>query len=156
MESRIGEAEGRAQLQYLDRVLDAAGPEARQSVLVEALLLFGHRFGYTLKYCADVTGHAEPFDQLLQEFGNLLANWIEGQRLTTRADEDERRAAAAVAVAEQDSAFAGLAAKAILALPGDSPQRDADLARRLLKKYEAAQTQTPGGEDAEHLNDAKL
>ena len=146
MKSRIGEAEGRAHMQYVERALDAAGPEMRRSVLVEALLLFGHRFGYTLKYCADVTGHAEPFDQLLQEFGILLTNWIEGQRLTTRADEDERRAAAAVAAAEQNPALGGLAARAILALPRDSPQRDVDLARRLLEKHEVAQTQTPSGE----------
>src|SRR4051794_11591903 len=95
----IAEAEATAQLPYIQRALEAVTPDERQAALVDALLTYGHRFGHSLHYLADLAREGEGgdnrFQQLADAFEALLEDWLGGTSLTERADEDERRAAAA-------------------------------------------------------------
>lgn len=146
----ISEAEASAQLPYIERALGAATPDERRSALVDALLAFGHRFGYALQYLAESSkeadGQDDRFEQLAEEFQGLLESWLGREQLTDRADENERRAAAAVAVAKESPALGGLAAQIVLALPEGNPQRDVGLVRQLLEAYQTAEGETPSAE----------
>ena len=135
----VNDAEAEAQLEYIRRALDAASADERETALTEALLRFGDRFGIVLNALLEVAAEAQqspdPYRALADDFTDLLARWVSGDRLTSRADEDERRVDVSVAIATQSPALGRLAAQAILALPDDHPRRDIARARRLLVTY---------------------
>ena len=147
-EKPVSEDEVEVQLAYIQRALDAE-PEERRAVLVDALLAYGHRVGYAIHWLAakavEEGSQDTRWEQLATEFNDLLTRWLDGEQLTARADENQRRAAAAVAMAEQQPGLGSLAASIVLGLPRGDPQRDVALARRLLEAYQAAQ----GGDGAE-------
>jgi hypothetical protein len=139
----LNAAEAEAQLDYVKKALEAASGEVRQTALTEALLRFGQRFGIALNMLPELAAQSkvatEPYDALVEDFTALFERWLAGERLTSRADEAERRVAAAVGMATENPALGRLAAQAILALPDDHPQRDVTQARRLLVGYLGAE-----------------
>ena len=145
MQTPISAEEMQSQLAYVDRAFVAATPEEAEGPVIEALLAYGHRFGHTLKYLAD-DSQDHRLQRLFEVYTDLLGRWIGGEQLTDRADENQRRAAAAVAIAEQQPGLGALAAKAVLALPEGDPHRDVALARRLLEAYEVGEGDVPSAE----------
>ena len=142
-----------AQLAHVGRALAAATPDERRSAIVGAVLTYGHRFLVGLHYYEALTEweteeQQHRFQQVRDEFKNLVVRWIEGQQLTDDADEDERRAEAAVALAKENPACGTAAADAVLALPNGNPKRDVRLARRLLEACLAAAGGTPSAATA--------
>ena len=140
METPISEAEAANQFPYISRALDAATEDERRLALVDAMLTYGHRFGYILSYLSTQAASKEnPFQELSEQFSDLFLSWLGGETVTDRVDESERRAAAAVAVATQRPALGALAARAVLA----SREPDVELARQLLESYETTVSDTP-------------
>jgi CHAT domain-containing protein len=135
----IGLTEATEHLQYIERAVGMGEPDTRRSILASAVLRFGIRFGWSLRFLIDqaTDGRREQFELLSDEVFEVLYDWIGGARLSDRADEDERRARAALDLLDGSDAIAPLASNALLALPEDHPLRDearlgAALERRLV------------------------
>jgi CHAT domain-containing protein len=139
----VGEA--KSQLGYVRRAIGAPSDAERRAELIEGLLAFGLRFMQMLGYLArteEEEGRDSVIRPLADELSEIFSQWLGGTDITERADEDERRAVVAAEVADQNPALGALAARAILALPDDSPARDVERARALLQRYIEA-----GGDD---------
>jgi CHAT domain-containing protein len=142
----IDEDEAGGHLERIERALAAETPEVRTAALIDGLLTYGHRFGYSLRHMVEISGGDERFQALDTEFEELMTRWLGLEELTDRADEAQRRAAAAVAMAEQLPRLGVLAARCVLALPDGDPQRDVAVVRRLLEAYAAAAGESDGAE----------
>jgi tetratricopeptide (TPR) repeat protein len=115
------------------RASRATTEEERSSILAEGVLQFGFEFVDALEALSD---QGEPYASLHDDVVYLLARWIRGDRLTSRADELERRVRAARWLLNSsgpgDEGAARFVANSIMALPEGHPDRDVDLARKVL------------------------
>jgi len=125
--------EAEAQLRYVERALKAESEDERQAALADGLLTFGVRFVMLWKMLDEQAGADSGFfRETGQQLFVLFVAWLKGKQLSTRADEPERRALAALQVFEGNSGldnFTHYAAEAILALPESHPLRDVDKVR---------------------------
>jgi CHAT domain-containing protein len=117
-------------LAILERVITAAEPEERQRLLVEGLARFGVRFNASLAMVH------ERFPELLDDYVAAVTRWLSSEPILGWADEAERRAHFAIELidAGQDGLLR-LAARALLAVPPTSPNRDDGRARRALLRH---------------------
>src|SRR5688572_5999273 len=123
--------EAEAQLRFIERAIQAAGDDERRAALADGLLAFGPRFVMLCRLLLEQASGAALFQQITDEVQLLFVSWMKGRDLTSRADEPERRAQAAMLLLEGDD-FADLAhyaAQAILELPEGHPRRDVEKAR---------------------------
>jgi CHAT domain-containing protein len=137
-ESKIGADEVEQHLIWIKQALDSHTPGERRTVLIEGLLRFGLRFGYTLAYLADAAKHEDSYQTLYEEYIDVLGTWLTGRHMTDRADEDERRARVAMSIIRSPRLAAGLerlAARSILALPEGHNLRDVDAAHQALLRH---------------------
>lgn len=114
----------------------------RVAALADAVVGFGPTFIGVIRRLAgesDLTHDAglEPdqFEVLAREAEGLLIRWLTGERVTSRADEGERRVCVTAMLADanpDDPVFNRLAAAAILRLPPGHEDRDEQTARARL------------------------
>lgn len=124
-------------LTYVEKALYTSRRDVRRRALLDGFFNFGIRFAATLGMLADHANHEGPFELIEQESQKLLQDWMLGHRLTKKADEADRRAQMALSILKEDESgqLGRLAAKCIMALPKDHPQRDIELVRQALLKY---------------------
>src|SRR5262245_20467550 len=112
--------EAEAQLRYVERVLKAPNEDERRTAFADGLLTFGVRFVMLWMLLDEQAGEGSTFfGETGEELMVLFVGWLKGKQVSTRADEPERRALAALQVLEAPS-LANLthyAAQAILELP---------------------------------------
>ena len=135
MPQTIDENEARQQIAYIQQALGASTQEERNAALAGGLLNFGPRFLSSLSYLAEESDGDAGWTALLDETVQLFGAWLNGQRLSDRADEDVRRArAGAMALEQSDDAafFREKAALAQLALPERHPERNVEQASEAL------------------------
>jgi CHAT domain-containing protein len=122
----VGQTEVAEHLEYVKTALGMQGPADRRPVLEAAILRFGIRFGWSLQYLVEHSAgeRREQFELLSGEAYDVLIDWLGGERLSDRLDEDERRARAALDLFDQNVALARLAAEAVGKLPKDHSLRD--------------------------------
>nr|QNO48428.1 hypothetical protein HCMIGFPE_00001 [Methanosarcinales archaeon ANME-2c ERB4]QNO48475.1 hypothetical protein PDFDOJNE_00005 [Methanosarcinales archaeon ANME-2c ERB4] len=119
---------------YIKSAIESQTEEERKQYLTEALLSYGIRFGYSLNELARMSDQ-KKYQDLSDEYLDLLVSWLTGKRLTERADEDERRIVLAIESIEgmgEDNSLGRLAASSILKLPLGHPRRDVDMAHQAL------------------------
>lgn len=132
----ISGPEAEAQLRYVERALKAGSEDERRAALADGLLAFGNRFVLVWMELSRMADGAEVFRQTAEDVQILFVSWLKGQDLTTRADERERRALAALQLLDGDEHFQHLAhyaAQAILALTESHPLRDVDRVRAAVR-----------------------
>src|SRR5262249_55243308 len=129
--------EAEAQLRYVERALKAESKDERQVALADGLLTFGVRF---VMFCMMLDEQAAAGSGFVREAGQelmvLFVAWLKGKELSTRADEPERRALAALQLLDGNSGLSNLthyAAQAILALPESHPMRDLEKVRAVVR-----------------------
>lgn len=135
-ETVISEAEVTSQLPFFERALMADDDDARRAALIDGIVSFGDRFVVMLRLAAAHAPQPAVVEDLATQGARLHLGWLKGQRLTTRADEPERRARAALRLLAPAWALDDLAhyaAQAILDLPDGHPLRDAERARAVLR-----------------------
>ena len=141
----------RGQFPHVTALLGAPDTATQRVAAAEGFMTFGPRFLFLLAHAlqSPLDSSGEPAAGAetaiaVAERENMIArleavdvwflDWLKGERFTERADEPERRAAAAAVVLDE-LRLAGLtriAVGAILALPHDHPQRDLEGARLAL------------------------
>jgi CHAT domain-containing protein/tetratricopeptide (TPR) repeat protein len=123
---QIGQAEAAEHLPHIEKAFGMEDPDARRPILVAATLRFGIRFGWSLEYLVEhATGSTrERLELLSSEALGVLLAWVGGEQLSDRADEDERRARAALDLLDQSDGMARLASMAVGKLPENHPLRD--------------------------------
>jgi CHAT domain-containing protein len=124
-----------AQLQYVKRAIEAASDEERQTALADGLLAFGFRFVRLWSLLIEQAGDPAAFDDLAEETRVLFVSWMKGNDITSRADEPERRALAALQLLDSDVGrdLRHYAARAILQLPESHPMRDVNKVRAAVR-----------------------
>jgi CHAT domain-containing protein len=130
--------EAEAQLRFISAAMQCSTREERAKPLGEGLVLFGGRLLYSLSYLRDRSGGQAVYQDLLDQAGELLGNWLAGDPLTDRADEGDRRALMAyelLNMGDQASGLKRLAAMAILKLPANHPLRNEPLAYKAVLDY---------------------
>ena len=120
---------------YIDKAFKANRSGSRRKALIDGLVLFGIRFVHSTAYLAAQADNQGPFQEISRESEEILTSWILGNRLTDRADEDERRVQMASVMLHEATGLERLAARCIMALPEDHPQRDLNLVRESLSRY---------------------
>jgi CHAT domain-containing protein len=145
-------------LAAIGEMLDRPG-NSRLDVLADKLVEFGPRLAGTLTRAAQDPEAAgfrvsdrEELAMLAGQAEPLLVAWLTGERITSRADEGDRRVLAlkrAVADDPGDPVFGRLAADAVMRLPSGHELRDAEFARRVLMD-QADRARRPEG-DADDL-----
>ena len=135
---KIGKSDAQHHIRVIQQAMSAGDDAARDAGLVEGFARFGMGFQYSLGYLAEMEGENKArFAELFEQAQNVVLRWVRGDRLTTRADEDERRIAVAeelLAQAPDNSSAAGWLARALLTLPEGHPQRDLERAEALVRK----------------------
>lgn len=134
---KISKADAKHHLAFVQRALDAKDDAQREAALGEGFARFGMGFGYCLNELAKLESTPGRFTTLNEESVVLLLRWIGGERLTMRADDDERRVAVGeemLAMAPNHARVAGIVARAILSLPESHPQRDVKRAEILVRQ----------------------
>lgn len=128
----VSKAELEQHMQLARRAFLASDDGARRAALGEGLWRYGVRFVIVLHLFS--RERPEVFGPLVDATRSLFPRWLNGESLTNRADEPERRAYAARELMESGRfpSMRPLAASAVLALPAGHPQRDDEWARRLL------------------------
>nr|WP_067293719.1 hypothetical protein [Marinobacterium profundum] len=120
-------------LQHMQTILDAPDAHSYRAAFAEAFMDMGVRF---MVSTFDVLSHGD--EQQLQgvlECEKILADWLFGERMTERADEDERRALVARQIVDLDDELKPMwraAAHAMAKLPDEHPLRDVDEIRNIL------------------------
>jgi hypothetical protein len=110
----------RAMLNYLERALSADNDADRDAALDDGLVAWDMQFVQLLRYAA---GQSEAMQPLAERGMERFTRWLAGLRLTQRADEDERRALAAVNAATMKPALSRLAVESLEGLPAEHPFR---------------------------------
>jgi CHAT domain-containing protein len=131
----IGAAEMKSMMGYAAMAVKETDEKKRRRILSNAILEFGFRFLYVIdKIHRQTPEDMKELTALLQDqLSDVFASWLGGEQLTDRADEDERRAAAAMDALEAGGlGLIRLAAEAILRLPVDHPLRNMDFLRTKL------------------------
>ena len=133
--------------------------KSRPDVLADKLVEFGPRLADTLTRAAqdpEAAGFGvsdrEELAALAGQAERLLIAWLTGERITSRADEGDRRVLAlkqAVADDPGDPLYGRLAADAVMRLPPSHELRDTGFARRVLMD-QADRARRPDG-DADDL-----
>lgn len=135
---RIGKSDAQHHIRVIQQVLDASDPAARDAALVEGFVRFGMGFHVSLGYLVEMEGDTPgKFATVVDQAQDALLRWVRGDRLTTRADEDERRIAVAEEMLERapdNASVAGWLARALLTLPDGHPQRDLGRAEALVRQ----------------------
>jgi hypothetical protein len=125
-----------------------AEPERRRDALAHYVVEYGSAFVAALNGAAANPGAAAELAVLARQAGQLLTDWLGGDRITRRADEGERRIVELrrqAASDPADSVLARLACDATLRLPAGHELRDVAFARDvLLGQMERARQ--PGGD----------
>ena len=138
VEESINSEEAQDHTKFMEKLLNCKTSKERESILIDALVLFGHRFGYSLKYCKDHSiNNKEFFEEVSNKYFEILLEWLNGKKMTERADESERRAYYGSKLISGDKLLGlfRVAANAILHLPENHELRDVSLARQALLKY---------------------
>jgi hypothetical protein len=107
-------------LNYLERALSADNDGDRDAALDEGLVAWDIQFVELLRYAA---GQSEAMRPLAERGMERFTDWLGGETLTQRADEDERRALAAVNAATMSPGLSRLAVEALGGLPPEHPLR---------------------------------
>ncbi|SDL94075.1 CHAT domain-containing protein [Nonomuraea jiangxiensis] len=130
----INVREARAILAHLEAILAAGSERERDAAIGEGIVAWGNEFISALSYAAERSPVFHPIRDKAEE---LHQSWLSGKALTRRADEDERRALAATALAERAPGLARLAVLALRKLPEQHPLRRArmDSALALLSRH---------------------
>jgi hypothetical protein len=140
---------GAAEVAAIKNVL-AEPAERRRNALADAVVEFGPSFVRSLDLISASPAAVQLPDSapqllagLARQAANLLNAWLTGERITSRADEGERRVLVTrqlAAAAPGDTVLARLAVDALLRLPAGHEQRDLGLARdTLLRQVVGAQ-----------------
>ncbi len=137
------------------RTVSAEPARRRGHALADAVVEFGPSFVDTVRWLSSGPAGAQPLasgQDILMELATqsaaLLSAWLTGERITSRADEGERRVRAArqVAAADPDDpVLTRLAVDAILRLPAEHEERDAAFARDMLLR-QLDRNRYPGGD----------
>jgi CHAT domain-containing protein len=139
----FGASEVSRHLEYVTRAIEAPDDAARDAALDEALVTFGPRFIGTISQLQSMAEDSHwddpPWEELLDATVNRLGVWLDGEQISDRVDEPDRRAVAASQLLERSAAGAPsrLIATAILSLPEGDPLRDVSRARALLEDLRA-------------------
>jgi hypothetical protein len=122
----INGAEAEYHLGYVEKALQAETEAERRSALGGGLLFFGHRFLWTLGYLREQSDDDATLVALDEEAQTLFILWLNGEPLSDRADDRDRRADAAIMMLEEYTTpvVREKAARALLALPEADPRRD--------------------------------
>lgn len=125
-DSKIGVAELIEIMEYVATAADIDDDEARRHMLGVAILRFGPDLCVVASVAADLAqGELRSQMQLVsQEALVLLSEWLGGQQLSNRVDEDERRARLALRLLEGHDELAHRASRMVLKLPEGHPYRD--------------------------------
>jgi CHAT domain-containing protein len=151
-DAAISAVELGAHLRFVERAMEAAQDDTqRRAALADGLLAFGDRFVWTWGCLAEKASRAGFFQDTAEEVRLLHISWMKGKNLTSRADEPDRRALAALhrldAWADLRDDLTHYAATAVLALPDSHPLRDVDKVRTALRaqllRYQASGEDTP-------------
>jgi hypothetical protein len=110
----ITASEAKAIIPYLERVGVAESDEARRAALDEGIVAWGPEFLGSLSFGAQKAPDWAPIRDMAVD---RYSHWLAGATLSSRADEDERRALAALREAERAPKLARWAVVALLALP---------------------------------------
>ncbi len=105
-------------------------PDAIRLGLTRGLLGYGRNFVVFVNTAARTDPNR--FLALSDQLSELQTQWLSGESLSDRADEDDLRAQHALWAARQVPGLARLAAKAVLELPPDHPLRDVAAVREAL------------------------
>ena len=117
-------------IEILQRIVTSPDADDRQRLIIEGLARFGIRFNATLGMAH------ERFPELFEDYAEAVKRWLCSEPILGWADEAERRAHFATETidAGQDGLLR-LAARALLAVPETSPNRDDARARRALLRH---------------------
>ncbi len=133
--------EMRAMVVYVQQAVEAGSDAERDTALGEGIVAWGEQFMVVLGHAArENASWGEP---LRDRAGDLFSAWMGGRRLTRRADEEERRALAAIDMARRNPALARLAVEALGQLPEQHPTRRALLAQAVALMDNQASTTDP-------------
>src|SRR5262249_14195786 len=85
-----------AHVSYTQKALEARTTKERDQALLEGLLHFGLTFLNALEYFIQLarergSSRLGSIQDLKEETISLLLKWLNGERMTERSDEDERR-----------------------------------------------------------------
>lgn len=152
----VDEQELTNQVIYVKKALAATTYEDRDEALLEGLMRFGLRFLPTLGQLARMQNKQGALQDLAERMKEILLDWLDGKRMTERADEDECRAILAITVLEVPAykALWNRACGAIMALPEGHARRDIPLVQRsLLVCLSEAQTNKDVDEEATVIGD---
>jgi CHAT domain-containing protein len=117
-------------IEILERIVTSSDPDERQRFLIEGLARFGVRFNATLGMAH------ERFPGLRDDFVTAAKRWLSLEPILGWADESERRAHFAIETIDQgQDGLLRLAARALLAVPATSPNRDEARARHALLRH---------------------
>lgn len=121
----------------LEETLSGLSPEERRQGLKVGLVTYGYVAYRSLFLLAQKLPSSAILQQHCVEAAALSISWLSGERLTDRADEDERRALVALDILKiggEDCGLHRLAARSIMSLPEGHPLRDVEAARDALLK----------------------
>jgi hypothetical protein len=117
----VNAREMRAMVGFLQRVVTAESEQERDDALGEGIVAWGKEFINVLTFA--VEQDSERWQPIRDVAINRYTAWLGGAELTRRADEDERRAIAALEAAERSPTLARLAVEALQKLPAEHPLR---------------------------------
>ncbi len=113
-----------------------------REILGKAIVQFGHHFLFTVRDLSAVDSSSGSTDRRWKDLDDAatqrFVEWLNGDRLTRRVDEDDRRAVAAYQMLDLlggERIPVRLVAKVIVALPEGHPLRDTVRARALVDDY---------------------
>jgi tetratricopeptide (TPR) repeat protein/CHAT domain-containing protein len=121
----------------IEEAKKGANAQARRPFIVEGLLNFGAEFVTLVS-----TMHRDDsalYDELYHEMFAVCRDWLSGESLSSRSDEDARRARFALWFCSLMPGLARIAARLVYRLPEGHPDRDLEQARKLLlRQFELA------------------
>ena len=116
----INVREVRAMIGFLQRAQAADTEQERDAAIDEGVVAWGYEFVQLALSAPEQNSQWQPITDAIV---NRFIVWLGGARLTTRPDEDERRAVAAQTMAQMSPARARWALDALAALPDGHPLR---------------------------------
>ena len=126
----IGVDEIQHHIEILQRIMASPEADDRQRFLIEGLARFGKRFIATLGLAR------KRLPKLDEDYAEAVTRWLSSEPILGWADEAERRAHFAMeAIDEGRDGLLRLAARALLAVPKTSPNRDDARAKRALLRH---------------------
>ncbi|HYO91914.1 MAG TPA: hypothetical protein VEQ40_09765, partial [Pyrinomonadaceae bacterium] len=133
----IDDQELKHQLGSVNKAMEPLNVEDRDEPLLEGLMRFGLRFLPTVGKLARMRNKEGPLQDLATRTVDIMMDWLDGKKMTERADEDECRASLAMTILETPK-YMGLwcrASNAIMTLPEGHRRRDISLVRRSLLAF---------------------